>query len=306
MAWLLVRRLICRTSLGCALEISNKEMGVGKVKKVRKVKKLLLMFILLSPAAQANDVWYGINDSGITVGQRFYCQYGIDWMPCGVVNNGGVVTTVPNGSWYDVGIFDINNSGQMVGQVVAPYGYPQAASCTLNGCGSLQYILKNNRQSTAWKINDAGYILASRSNYSTVSRKTTTTDVLIYGGSYTTLPKVEPSGGYSVTKYFALNNNLDTGGVYYNPTQSIPALGFIRTAAGVVTLIQYPDAKTTEVRGLSDDGTAVGVACMALSRDFNIAGATCSDWVGFTYKDGEFTAVSGMPFDVNNYGGMAQ
>ena len=273
---------------------------------VKALYAAAVLAVLLSPAAQATDAWYGINDAGITVGQRFYCVYGADWMPCGVINNGGVITTIPNGSYYDVGLTDINNKGQMVGSVVALYGYPQAAVCTLSGCASLQFILKNNRQSQAWKVNDSGYILISKTNYSLVTRKSTTTDGLLYNGVYTTLPKVEPSNGYAVTKYFALNNNLDTGGVYYNPTQSIPALGFIRTANGIVTLIQYPDAKITEVRGLSDDGTAVGIACMALTRDFNIAGATCTEWVGYRYKDGVFTTVSGMPFDVNNYGGMAQ
>lgn len=99
---------------------------------------------------------------------------------------------------------------------------------------------------------------------------------------------------------YALNNLGDTGGTWYNADQS-KGFGFIQSSSGAVTLISYPGSLKTVVTGLNDAGHASGYACLTMTRDYQVAGATCITMVGFKYIDGVFETVpNNFPQDLNN------
>jgi hypothetical protein len=263
------------------------------------MKKLLFAIIFFPSISYAVDVWYGINDAGTKVGQRFYCASALGQVPCGIINQGGVVSEIPVGGWTDTAILDINNAGVMVGQVVYLTGSLQAAKCSMAGCGSISYLLGNPKSSTAWKINDYGVILIKKTTYSPVTRKTTYSECLLSGTVCSLLPK-QSAGGYSATYSYALNNLGHTGGVYYLADQA-HGIAFIRTQIRSIDVV-YPGAKITTIYGLNDAGDASGIACLQTNRDFNLAGAQCLSSVGFKYRNGMFETLPNDLRDINNYG----
>ena len=272
------------------------------------MRHALWMLMLLSTVVSAQDVYYGIDESGVTYGQRFYCA---GTLPCGFVDAGGSIYTLSNWNWYDVGLHDGNTSGEYVGRVRLTTGPSYGAVCTMNGCNGV------TGTTSAEKITESGTVLFINGASAFLRDR--------YGND-TPLPKVEPSTGYAVTQYFALNNLGDTGGVYFSPDQ-LSSHGFIRKADGTVTFIDYPGAKITTVRGVNDNGVAVGYACLWPTKEIQLASASCVTGyeVGFRYDPpgapvctgkrkrrtcttptGTFTNLSGQPRDINNAGQVVQ
>jgi hypothetical protein len=245
-------------------------------------------------------VYYGINDLGHTVGQRFYCQQGPDLVPCGILNKDGVQYEIKALAARETAVLDINNAGKMVGYVVSTAGVMSAASCTLTGCGLVPpAALGSPKWSTAWRVNDGSQLLISKAKYTlTFPRRLVYSECLLTGNVCVDLPAISP-GGLAATRRYALNNLGHTGGVWYNADQS-KGYGFIQ-ADGATTMIEYPGALITTVTGINDLGHAAGRACLTASRTYWLAGATCTSAVGFKWVNGEFETFPAALQDLNAF-----
>jgi hypothetical protein len=258
------------------------------------MKKYLLLF-LVSTSAHAADVYYGINELGTRVGQRFYCTSPLGQVPCGIVTDAGGTREIINPTAMETEIHDINSAGNTVGYVIAS----SKMQATLNGAPVGPAGVAWSR---ARRINDAGQILIQYTTYNRLTRKYAYTECLLTGTWCAPLPK-ESAGGYSATYTSAMNGLGHTGGVYYLADQA-KGFGFIR-ANGVTRTLEYPGAIITTVEGLNDLGVASGSACLKTSRDYWLAGATCLESVGFRWKDDVFEALQVSPQDINNNGSTA-
>jgi len=267
------------------------------------MKKYIFVTLLFVSrlAFASSDFYYGLNDVGDKVGQRFYCSGTQGSVPCGIKMkaDGSVQEYV---SSYDTLMSDINDNGVAVGQVsMTAGGSIQAATCGTTSCYPISAsLLGYPTWSRAERINNVGQILI-RSSKTVITgfrkSKAVYTEYLLAGGYASPLPKENGLTTYSS----ALNNYGHTGGIYYS-ADGTHGFGFIR-ANGVVTVLEYPNALYTDVKGVNDNGDAAGEACFETNWAY-LPSATCLNLFGWkwNHSTGEFTTFPTRQLDLNNSG----
>jgi probable HAF family extracellular repeat protein len=189
---------------------------------------------------------YGINDSGEIVGYTYSAAAGRDF---GVLDDGGVLTTLdPPGSTTS-SAFGISDNGEIAGYYANASGthgflYDDGAFTTINFPG-----VSGNTIATG--VNDAGEVVGYYYNGTS-----------FYGfvDDASVFTTVKPQGSKS-SEAFGINNSGEIVGYFVNEAGN--TVGFLGKQ-GSLGVTRFPGASGgTQLNGISNNGEAAGVAVYA-------------------------------------------